>query len=173
MSIHDFNKVHYLFLSLLHKCCKDKMLASHKSSNSAGFPLYSGNWSSKISFISTIPSKRRAGKLAQLSGEQPRNTSSPKMLNCASLQAKHPILDTLMRSALQDKINFTGISLLLSIGGGLQGLAVEGVQEGSVEGVMTGWSEEEGRGEHGSNGEGTTDRGVEGRELVGVLGKNV
>ena len=38
---------------------------------------------------------------------------------------------------------------------------------------MTGWSEEEGRGEHGSNGEGTTHRGVEGRELVGVLGKNV
>ena len=63
---------------------------------------------------------------------------------------------------------------MLSIcGGGLQGLAVEGVQEGSVEGVMTGWLEEEGRGEHGSNGECTMDRGVEGRKLVRVLGKNV
>ena len=51
------------------------------------------------------------------------------MLNCANLQAKRPILDTLMRSALRDKIDFTGVSRLLSIcGGGLQGLAVEGTR---------------------------------------------
>ena len=66
--------------------------------------------------------------------------SSPKMLNCANLQVKRPIIDTLVKSVLWDKINFTDISRLLSIcGWGIHGLAVEGVQEGSLEGVMTGW----------------------------------
>ena len=104
MSIHDFIKVHYLFLSLLHKCCKDKMLPSYNSSNSAGFLLYSGKWSSKISFIFAIPSEGGAGKPALPSGVQPCNMSSPKMLNCANLQAKRLILNTLMRSVLRDKI---------------------------------------------------------------------
>ena len=102
------------------------MLASHDSLNSTRLLLYSGICPANFIFIFAIPSKGRAGKLALPSGVQPHNMSSPKMLSCASLQAKRPILDTLMRSALRDKIYFTGISRLLSIHGGvLQGLLLK------------------------------------------------
>ena len=71
-------------------CCMDYMHSSHSSSNSTKFLLERGNWSSRTSLSLSIPFAGKTGKSPLPSGILTRNTSTPKILNWASLHARRP-----------------------------------------------------------------------------------